>query len=128
MKIIQNAIIKELLTEKSKLRIKNKYKNEIFQLRKETEQLIFEYKRLERSAKYSRDSLKIKFDKEMANRERKINNIQYELEQLKKLPLGSEIKIMELEVVEKIQVGSRIDELINDKIIIVEDGVIVEIR
>ncbi|EQC2287776.1 YlqD family protein, partial [Listeria monocytogenes] len=54
--------------------------------------------------------------------------IQFQMEQLEVLELGSEIREREMETIIDVQVGDKWDKSIFDKTIVVKDGIIVEIR
>lgn len=128
MKILQSVKIKQILTEKSKQKILNKYKQSKLKLKKECEQLLFELRKMERSRKYSQSGLKIQFDKEIENRKEKIKMIDFQIEQLDMLPLGSELLEHEIQELVEIQVGDNWEERSKGKTIVIKDGIIVEIR
>lgn len=128
MKILQTVIVKQILTEKSKEEITNKYRQQKLQLQKESEQLRFELKKLERSKKYQQDHLKRQFEKEVQLRHEKIKLIDFQLEQLQILPLGSELKQTECQAIIEVNEGDRWDEIVTDKTIIIKDGIVKEIR
>ncbi len=52
MNIIHTITVKQVLTEKSKTLLMEKYENQKFQLSKECDQLQFEMKKIERAKKY----------------------------------------------------------------------------
>ena len=52
MKLIQNVIVKQILTETSKNKLLEKYKSEKLATTKRIEQLQFELKKLEKTKKY----------------------------------------------------------------------------
>lgn len=128
MKILQTVKVKQVLTDKSKQVLLERFKKNKQQLQKECDQLLFEMKKLEKSRKYPAGSLKKQFDKEIALRKEKIKVIDFQLDQLEILPIGSEILDQELQAITEINVGDQWDEVRGGKTIIVKDGIITEIR
>ncbi len=68
------------------------------------------------------------FEKELNERIEKIKLVEFQMEQLNILPLGSELKEKEVQGMMDIQVGDNWDEEALSKIIIIEDGRVKEIR
>ena len=128
MQLIQNVVVKQVLTEKSKERLFEKFQGRILQLKKESDQLLFEFKRLERTKNFSSEAVKKKFEKEMQIRKEKISLLDFQMEQLHILPLGSEIQEKEVQALIDVQVGDSWEEKIGQSTIIIEDGIIKEIR
>ncbi|GAM12553.1 MULTISPECIES: YlqD family protein [Mesobacillus] len=128
MKVLQTIIVKQVLTEESKERIHQKYHARKLQLQKECDQLRFELKKLEKSRKFSPETLKKHFEQEIKVHKEKIKLLDFQIEQLHILPLGSEIKETELQGVVEVSVGDQWDEFLSGKTIIVKDGIVAEIR
>ncbi|MFZ7946611.1 MULTISPECIES: YlqD family protein [Bacillaceae] len=128
MQIIQTVVVKQLLTENSKQLLFNKYQSEKLQLQKECDQLQFEQKRLEKTKNFSPGPLKQQFEKEIQMRKEKIKLIEFQVEQLHILPLGSELKEKEVQALVEVNVGDVWDERQGQRTIIIKDGIIEEIR
>lgn len=128
MKILQSVVVKQVLTEKSKLALFEGYKDKKQQLDKECDQLQFELKKLEKSKKFQPNNLKIHFEKEIQRRQEKIKLLDFQMEQLHILPLGSELKEKEVQAIIDIKVGDRWEAVQNERTIIIKDGIINEIR
>ncbi|WP_050614751.1 YlqD family protein [Bacillus testis] len=128
MKILQSITVNQVLTENSKNQLLEKYHNQHAQLQKEIDQLKFEMKKIEKTKKVPPVSLKIHFEKEISNRMEKIKLLEYKVEQLDILPVGSELKEREVEALVEVEVGSDWEELTRAKAIIVTDGKVTEIR
>ncbi|MGE8204108.1 YlqD family protein [Heyndrickxia sp. NPDC080065] len=128
MQLLQTVTIKQVLTEKSKKELQHSYHQKKILLQKECDQLRFELKKLERTKKFSPASLKSHFEKEINNRKEKIKLIDFQMEQLNILPLGSEIKEQEVQAIINVAVGDDWEEISSEKMIIVKDGTIIEIR
>lgn len=125
MEIIQTVIVKQILTKSSKQKLMDYFTNERTQLLKECEQLQFEQKKQDLKRKGSflnNDS----FMKEIKLREEKIKLLEFRMEQLHILPLGSEIKQTEVQAITQVEVGDQWDS--HQKTILVKDGLVIEIK
>lgn len=128
MKILQTVVVKQILTEKSKKELFEKYRFTKLQLQKETDQLRFEMRKFEKAKKFQPENLKKHFEKEIQMRQEKIKLLDFQCEQLHMLPLGSELKEKEVQALIDLKEGDRWDELISGKTIIIKDGIVAEIR
>ncbi|WP_338452027.1 YlqD family protein [Niallia oryzisoli] len=128
MKLVQSVVVKQVLTEKSKGELQKKYHTSLEQLQKECDQLRFELKKLEKSKKFQQHSLKVQFDKEIQSRLEKAKLIEFQLEQLHMLPIGSEIKESEVQALVEVNEGDRWSELVQRRTIVVKDDIVIEIR
>ena len=128
MKLLQNVVVKQLLTENSKSLLFDKYQSKKLQLQKECDQLRFELKKLEKSKKFQPLNLLKHFEKEIQNRQEKIKLADFQIEQLHILPLGSEIKEREVQALIDVFEGDNWEEFLTNKTIIIKDGVVAEIR
>ena len=63
MKLLQSVVVKQVLTEKSKEKLQDKYHTNILQLQKECDQLRFEMKKLEKNKKFHQHNLSKQFEK-----------------------------------------------------------------
>jgi hypothetical protein len=128
VKVLQTVVVKQVLTETSKERLLNKYGTKKHQLQKESEQLKFEWKKQEKAKKLPPEILKKQFEKEIRVRGEKIKLLEFHIEQLHILPLGSELKESELQALVEINEGDLWDDFLAEKTVVVKDGVVVEIR
>ncbi len=128
MKLLQTVVIKQIMTEKSKDELFNKYQTRKMQMQKECEQLRFEEKRLEKTKKYQPANLMNHFEKEIDSRIEKIKVIDFQIEQLHMLPIGSELKEREVQAIVDVNVGDSWDDFLTGQTIVVKDGYIAEIR
>ena len=90
MQIIQTVVVKRILTDKSKVKLLELYNAQKLQLQKECSQLQFELKRLEKTKSFTPGELKNHFEKEINKRKEKEKLLEFQIEQLHMLPLGSE--------------------------------------
>ncbi|MCQ5363771.1 YlqD family protein [Anoxybacillus salavatliensis] len=125
MKIIQTVEVRQRLTEKSKQQLIQQLTAQKRQLEQQCEQLIFEQKRMEKQTSFPPKQIKEKFEREMQVRRQKIVELDFLLEQLHILPIGSEIKEREVEAIIDVHIGARWSP---QKTIIIEDGIVVDIR
>ncbi|RAK23346.1 YlqD protein [Anoxybacillus vitaminiphilus] len=128
MKIIQTVEVKQILTEESKAKLLKKFEERKRSLQQQCEQLRFELKRLEKAKKHSPLLLKQHFEKEINDRLEKMKLLDFQIEQLHILPLGSELKEREIQALVEVNIGDKWEEIIAPKTIIIEDGIVKEIR
>ncbi|EED2517054.1 hypothetical protein G7177_002014 [Listeria monocytogenes] len=128
MEVIQKVVVKQILTEASKQELIEYYTEQKRQIEQECDQLHFEQKKMERKSKFQPERVADYFTHELDLRREKKKLIQFQMEQLEVLELGSEIREREMETIIDVQVGDKWDKSIFDKTIVVKDGIIVEIR
>lgn len=127
MKILQSVVVKQVVTEKSKRELLNKFETNLLQLQKEKEQLQFEQKKLEKNNKFSINELRKQVELEIQKRNEKIKLVSFQIEQLNILPFGSELKEKEVQAIVEVHIGDRWN-LTNQSEIIIKDGIVQEIR
>ncbi|EIA20779.1 YlqD family protein [Listeria fleischmannii] len=128
MKLIQKVVIMQVLTEQSKSELIHYYTKQKRLLETEMEQLLFEEKKVTHKNRYQPERVSDYFEHELNLRQEKIKLVDFQMEQLNVLPLGSEIRERELETIVDVMVGDKWDENTLNKTIVVTDGVITEIR
>jgi len=128
MQIIQTVVVKQILTENSKKNLFENFQAQKLQLQKERDQLQFEMKRLEKTKNFTPNALKKQFEKELQMRQDKEKLLEFQIEQLHMLPLGSELKEKEVQALIEIQVGDVWEEQTIQPAIIIKDGIVNEIR
>jgi hypothetical protein len=128
MKILQTVVVKQILTEKSRQNLLEQYHSRILQLKKEIEQLRFEWKKLEKSKKFQPEILKKHFEKEMNLRQEKERLLEFQISQLHMLPLESELKEKEVQALVEVNIGDAWDTIESGKAIIIRDGIVEDIR
>jgi hypothetical protein len=128
LKILQKVTVKQILTEKSKGMLLDTYRQKKQQLQKECEQLRFETKKLEKQKKFSGTHLKMHFEKEIESRQEKIKLVEFQIEQLLLLPIGTELKEKEIHAIVDVREGDDWNAVTKEKSIIIKDGIIHEIR
>jgi hypothetical protein len=128
MKLLQSVVVKQVLTEKSKGELQDKYHTNRLQLQKECDQLRFELKKLEKEKKFQQQSLKRQFEQEIQRRQEKVKLIDFQLEQLHMLPLGSELKEKEVQALIDVEVGANWSDITRGRTIVIKDDIVQEIR
>lgn len=127
MKLIKQILIKQVITENSKIKLESKFKDEKKDLALKCEQLIFEKKKLQKEKKSATHKIEQRFQVEIDNRKRKINQIDFQLEQLHQLPLGSEIVETKMESLVEVKLGMNWSNFQNETAIIIEDDIVIRI-
>ncbi|AKO93863.1 MULTISPECIES: YlqD family protein [Priestia] len=128
MKVVQKVIVKQVLTEQSKEKLRNKFILEQKGLQNEIEQLRFQLKKIENMKKPSAASLEKQFEKEQKTRLEKLRIIDFQLEQLNLLPIGSELEETKLDAIVEVKEGDSWEEFKSLQTILVKDGIVIEIR
>ncbi|MBD1380022.1 YlqD family protein [Metabacillus arenae] len=126
MKIIQSIVVKQILTEHSKQELQENFMRKKQQLERECNQLYFQLKKIEKTK--NNQTLRLQYKKEIEKRKEKIEMVDFQLEQVHTLPLGSELKEKEVQALIDIQVGDKWSEVCDEKTILLKDGIIEEIR
>lgn len=124
MKIIQKVLIKQIITEKSKEKLHNKFSKDKIQLETECEQLLFEQRKLEKNKKVD---VSDHFELKIKKRRDKILLVDFKIEQLQILKVGSEIIETEVEALVDINVGSKWESFQTEKAVIIKDDSVVRI-
>ncbi len=127
MQLLQTVVVKQILTEHSKAELMQNYESRKHNLLKECDQLRFEARKLAKNKKYNPTKVQSHYEKEIVKREEKIKILDFQLEQIHILPIGSEVKEREVQAVVDINIGDKWEDLIS-KTIIIKDGIVDEIR
>ncbi|WP_186577493.1 YlqD family protein [Aquibacillus kalidii] len=128
MEIIQKIPVKQILTENSKKQLRDNFYKHKQQLEQECQQLIFEQKKLQNKKGVSKQDIMKRFQPEITKRTDKMKWIEFQIEQLEILPIGSEIVEGEVETLVEVKEGSNWNELFNEKAIIIRDGIVIQIK
>lgn len=127
MKVIKKTLIKQVITEKSKRKLEYKFKQKKAKLNLECEQLIFEKKKLQKEKKNATHKIAKHFQTEIDKKKRSINQLNFKIEQLHQLPLGSEIVENTIESIVEVSVGMNWTDFLAETTIIIEDDIVVRI-
>lgn len=124
MNILHQVTVKQILTESSKQTLIDQFTNKKELLEQESDQLYFEYKKVEKTSK----QLAAQFLKEIDKRREKMLVVEFQLKQVHTLPIGSELKEKEVKSIVEVNIGDNWDELMKEKTIVIKDGIVDQIR
>lgn len=124
MNILHQVTVKQIMTETSKQALIEQFSNKKILLEQECDQLYFEYKKVEKTSK----QLASQFLKEIDKRREKIKLVEFQLQQVHTLPLGSELKEKEVEAIVEVNVGDNWNEVMKERTIVIKDGIVDQIR
>lgn len=128
MQLIKKVIIKQVLTENSKSRMWNEWKQTQEQLERECEQLLFEQRKLQHKHGKSKQVIKDRFLHEIETRKEKIKQIDFKIEQLSLLELGSEIVEQEMDAMVEVTVGTKWSAIHEPSTIVIRDDIVVRME
>ncbi|MFS0672412.1 YlqD family protein [Ornithinibacillus sp. 179-J 7C1 HS] len=127
MNIIKKVVIKQIITEKSKAALREKFTKHRMRLEQECQQLLFEQRKLQNKKSMSKQDLHDRFQQEIKNRKEKIKLVEFKIEQLEMLEIGSEIVESEVEALVEVEVGTHWKDIMEQTAIIIKDGKVVRI-
>ncbi|HLR51775.1 MAG TPA: YlqD family protein [Candidatus Avamphibacillus sp.] len=127
MNIIKKVQVKQIITEKSKEKIKNNFASKKMRLEQECQQLLFEQRKLQNKAGGRQQDIKNRFQQEIKKRKDQIKILDFKMEQLEILEIGSEIIEKEVEALVEVKEGSHWDEIMEEQAIIIKDNVVIRI-
>ncbi|GAB3067480.1 YlqD family protein [Virgibacillus ainsalahensis] len=125
MKIIKKVPIKQIVTKKSKEKMNTNFIESKMRLEQECQQLRFEQRKLQNKSGVSKQEVNRRFQQEINKRKEKIKLIDFKIEQLEILEMGSEIIEKEVEALVEVEVGSHWEELMGEQAIVVKDGIVI---
>lgn len=120
-------LVKQVLTESSKAEMQTQFTKRKRQLEQECQQLTFEKRKIQMKQNVSREEVSKRFQKEIDRRKEKMKWLDYQLEQLEVLPLGSEISDDEVDTIVEVKEGDNWADVMNPGAIIVKDGRVIRI-
>lgn len=127
MQIIRKVLIKRVITEKSRIQLKEAFEKEIKKLKRESQQLLFEQRKLQNKMNHSKQEIKQRFQREIKRRKDKIVLIEFKIEQLDILQIGSEIVEGEVDAIVNVEIGSDWQDIMNTQSIVIKDDVVIRI-
>lgn len=127
VKIVKKVLVKQILTEKSKARLKNTFQQAKIQLEQECQQLLFEQRKLQNKMAVSKREIADRFQQEIKKRKEKITLIEFKIEQLDLLEIGSEIVEKEVDALVEVKVGTHWKEIMGEQSIVLKDDIVVRI-
>ncbi|MBB6449322.1 hypothetical protein HNR44_001271 [Geomicrobium halophilum] len=130
MRIEKKVLVRHVLTEDYREKLLNKMASEKERLQTETEQLRFQYQKQlkEQSDSRNKNLVESKYTGEINKRKQRLESLNFRESKVKSLPSGSLVTAETVKRFADVQVGDRwASHRLEDEIII-EDGVVREIR
>lgn len=127
MKIIKKVLIKQIITDKSKKKLQTNFHHQKMRLEQECQQLLFEQRKLQNKPGVSKQEVGSRFQQEIKNRKEKMKLLDFKMEQLDMLEIGSEIVEKEVEALVEVEVGTHWKEIMDERAIVIQDDVVVRI-
>lgn len=127
MKLIKKVPIKLVVTEDSKEKIRQNFTNHKLRLEQECQQLQFEIRKLKNKNTNVRSDMETRFNQEIKNRQEKMKLLDFKIEQLDELKMGSEIVEKEVEALVEVEVGSDWEHLMEEQAIVIKDDKVIRI-
>lgn len=128
MKIIKKVEVRQVITEKSKEKLKAHLFDQKMRLEQECQQLLFEKRKMLNKKGVHKQEIERKFHNEVRKRKEKVELIEFKEEQLEVLDLGSEIVEGEVESLVEVGIGTNWEELMKRQAIVIEDSIVVRIE
>jgi hypothetical protein len=126
LNIIRKVLIKQIITENSKAKLQASFEKKIMQLEQECQQLLFEQRKLTNKSAVSKQDITNRFKQEIQKRKEEISLIDFKIEQLEMIEIGSEIIETDVEALVEVNVGMHWNET-NEQAIVIKDGIVVRI-
>lgn len=126
MNILHTVTVKQVITQTSKQDLLSQFTNRKMKLEQECDQLYFEQRKVEKAK--NNPVMSLQYEKEIEKRREKIKLVEFKIEQMNTLPLGSELKEKEVQAIIEVNVGDNWNELLQEKTIVIKDGVVQQIH
>lgn len=127
MQIIKKVLVKQVITENSRTQLRETFEKEIKKLKRESQQLRFEQKKLQNKLHHAKREVEERFRREIEWRKEKIVLTEFKMEQLEILDIGSEIVETEVEAIVDVRVGMNWRDIIKTQSIVIKDDIVVRI-
>lgn len=126
MQIQKKVYVKQVVTETSKFVLHEKFANQMNQLERECQQLLFEQRKLS-SKMRNKQKVEQRFQSEINQRKDRITIIQFKLDQLQELEFGQEIIEKEVDGIVNVEVGMDWKEMEEQTSIVIQDNRVIRI-
>lgn len=127
MRIVKKTLVKQIITEKSKEKIRANFQEQKMRLEQECQQLLFEKRKLQNKPGIPKQEVAHRFEEQINKRKEEIKLIEFKEEQLELLDIGSEIVEGEVESLVEVSVGENWEALMENEAIVIKDNIIVRI-
>ncbi|HLQ95321.1 MAG TPA: YlqD family protein [Pseudogracilibacillus sp.] len=126
MQIQKKIYVKQVVTETSKFVLHEKFANQMNQLERECQQLLFEQRKLS-SKMRNKQKVEQRFQSEINQRKDRMTIIQFKLDQLQELEIGQEIIEKEVDGIVNVEVGMDWKEMEEQTSIVIQDNRVIRI-
>lgn len=127
MKIIKKVLIKQIITEKSKQKLLHNFETQKMQLEQECQQLQFEQRKLQNKPSLSKQEIETRFQQEIKKRRDKMMLIDFKVEQLDVVEIGSEVIESTVESLVEVSEGMHWTKVMDEQAIIIKDDRVIRI-
>ena len=127
MKIVKKIPIKQIITDKSREKIRANFHDHKMRLEQECQQLLFEKRKLQNKQGVPKPEISHRFQEEINKRKEQIKLIDFKEEQLELLEIGTEIVEGEVESLVEVGVGDNWDEIMGNQAIVIKDNIVTRI-
>src|SRR5699024_9104804 len=128
MKILKTVYVKQVITENSKQNLYDKFIADKERLDRESQQLLFEQRKLKHKFSAPDQELKERFDEEIERRKKQLELLVFQREQLDTLEIGSESVEKEVNGIGDATVSDNWKEITKEQCIILTAHVVVKIE
>ncbi|WP_088105070.1 YlqD family protein [Halalkalibacter urbisdiaboli] len=130
MKLLRTVAVKHMLTEKKKANMLKEFEKDVIQVERELEQLKFQLHKAIRDVEGNEERrlLRERFNQEIALRQEKLAAVDFKIQQLQKLEIGTELNEGTVDAIVDVRVGDPWPDQSNEIEIIIKDGIIHEFR
>src|SRR5690625_6605218 len=115
MKIIKKLLRKQINKKNSIINLEENFKAKKMRLEQECQQLLFEQRKLQQQSSLLHQEIEKRFQDEINRRKEKISMLDFKLEQLEILSLGSEIVEGEVDALVEVKEGTHWEQTMKDQ-------------
>src|SRR5699024_386469 len=126
MQIQKKIYVKQVVTETSKFVLHEKFANQMNQLERECQHLLFEQRKLS-SKMRNKQKVEQRFQSEINQRKDRMTIIHFKLDELKELESGQEIIEKEVDRIVNVEVGMDWKEMEEQTSIVIQDNRVIRI-
>lgn len=120
-------LIKQIITEKSKQKLLHNFETQKMQLEQECQQLQFEQRKLQNKPSLSKQEIETRFQQEIKKRRDKMMLIDFKVEQLDVVEIGSEVIESTVESLVEVSEGMHWTKVMDEQAIIIKDDRVIRI-
>ncbi|WP_217585628.1 YlqD family protein [Lentibacillus saliphilus] len=127
MKLIKKVLIKHVITEDSRAKLRDDFNAHKMRLEQECQQLLFEQRKMESKKHLQKQEITARFQQEIKNRKEKIKLVDFKIDQLEELKTGTEITEGEVDALVEVEEGMLWSKRMQESKIVIKDDVVIRI-